>query len=756
LDEGVGRTVAAKAGQFGLRDNVSLACLVLTLCLIGSTSALALVEKPFVEPVTKEPAKGTKVDVQADKITFDPRTKLATATGKVIMVYGPYRLVATRVSYSQVTGEFKANGSVELREPNGNVLLAQTLDLKNKFKAGFAEHVVALLTNDVTITADYARRVDRDVTVFEHATYTACKNCGTKNGEPIWQIVTDETTHDNASHNLYHVNPRLKIDGATIVSLPYWEQPDPTVKRRSGWLAPTLKFGSTYGVGIATPYFWALAPNYDLTFTPLISSYQGLAGDIEWRHRLASGQYNIQAFGAFQRNPIAGEDDQSWRGAIKSKGDFAINQDWRWGWQGTFASDRTFLKHYDYDNSLIAYNNIHATGLWDQTYVNAQALNFGSLDSSVNPDYLPTSLPYVTGEQIIPNIAMGGDLKFEWSAYSLHRTLANTPFTSVNHGTDQTRATTSVEWKTQLTSEGGIVASPFAKLRTDLYVDNNIPDPTVIGGYRSSETTTRVLPTAGVDVRYPLIASSEYGQSIISPVFQIVSASDETDVNKIGNEDAITVGLDSTSMFLTDRFTGLDRFEGGTRANMGVTYSFLGNNGNYVRASVGQTLHLAGQNSFGTGSGLSNSRSDLVGGLVVQPWENLTLSYEARVADDFSKINRQEASASLNFDSFSTNLSYLNFGAEPLYGRIKPEHWVSGDVKFNVKDGWYVFGGMSYDFYNSYITRKTVGVEFDCDCMNFKLAYTGSQDPTTLIDSNTIMASIAFATLGGTSAAVKF
>jgi LPS-assembly protein len=369
---------------------------------------------------------------------------------------------------------------------------------------------------------------------------------------------------------------------------------------------------------------------------------------------------------------------------------------------------------------------------------------------------LPNALPYVTGEQIIPNIAMGGDLKFEWSAYSLHRTLANTPFTSVNHGTDQTRATTSVEWKTQLTSEGGIVASPFAKLRTDLYVDNNIPDPTVIGGFRSSETTTRVLPTAGIDVRYPLIASTEYGQSIISPVFQIISASDETDTNKIGNEDAITVGLDSTSMFLTDRFTGLDRFEGGTRANLGLTYSFLGNNGNYVRASVGQTLHLAGQNSFSTGSGLSDSHSDLVGGLVVQPWENLTLSYQARVADDFSKINRQEASASLNFDSFSTNLSYLNFGAEPLYGRIKPEHWVSGDVKFNVKDGWYVFGGMSYDFYNSYITRKTVGVEFDCDCMNFKLAYTGSQDPTTSIDTNAITASIAFATLGGTSAAVKF
>jgi LPS-assembly protein len=752
----MGKSIAAMARSLRLRNQVSLASLVLAVFAIGSDQAIALVEKPLIAPISTTPADGTAVSFNADKVTFNPKTKLATAFGKVEIYYGPYNLVATFASYNQITGEFKANGSVELREPNGNIFQAKKLDLQEKFKKIFADHVVALLTNDVTITADYLRRVDGEVTVFENATYTACKNCGTKNGEPVWQVFTDKTTHDNRTHNLYHVHPRLKIDGTTIISLPYWEQPDPSVKRRSGWLTPALKVGNTYGIGVTTPYFWALAPNFDLTFTPLVTSYKDVAVDIEWRHRLLSGQYNIQAFGAFQASPLAAPDDQSWRGAVRTRGDFAINQDWTWGWQGTFASDRAFLSHYDYDSNLIANNNIHATGLWDQTYIDAEALNFGSLDTSVNPDYLPNSLPYVTGEKIIPDIALGGDLKFNWSAYSLHRTAANTPFTDVNHGTDQTRATSSLEWKTQLISEGGIVTSPFAKVRTDLYIDNNVPDPTAIGGYRGNEMTTRVLPTAGVDVRYPLISSTEFGQSIFSPVFQFISASDETNTNSIGNEDAITLNLDSTSLFLTDRFTGLDRFEGGTRANFGLTYSFLGNNGNFVRASLGQTFHIAGLNSFAVGSGLSDPHSDLVGGLVVQPWDNLTLSYEARVADDLSKVNRQEASASLNFDSFSTNLSYLNFGAEPLYGRTKPENWVSSDLKFKLKDGWNVFGGLSYDFYNSSLTRKTVGVEFDCDCMNFKLAYTGSQDPLSLANTNTVTASVAFATLGGTSASVKF
>ena len=733
-----------------------MASLIVAVSVFGLSQAQALVNKPYIEAVTSSPPKGSAVGVIADKITYDPKTTNATATGKVMMTWGPYTLVATRVEYNQKTGAFKANGSVEIHEPNGNVLQAEKLALTNKFKQGFAEHLTALLNNDVTITAEYAKRVDENVTIYEHATYTACKDCQTKNGEPIWQVVSDETTHDDVSHNFYHVNPKLKIDGVTVLALPYYQNPDSSVKRRSGFLSPNIKAGSVYGVGLVTPYFLALAPNYDLTITPLINTRQGLAGDVEWRHRLASGFYNIQAFGAYQTTPPAYPDDQTFRGAIKTKGDFDISRDWSWGWQGTFASDRTFLNHYDYDYHIIAEDNVYVTGLWDQTYISAQALNYESLDLGVNPDYLPSALPYITGEQIIPNAAMGGDLKFNWNAYSIRRTAANTPFATVNHGTDQTRASSSVEWKTQLVSEGGVVLSPFAKLRTDVYIDDNIPDITVAGGFRSGETTTRVLPTVGMDVRYPMIASYDSGQSIVSPVFQIISASNETDINKIGNEDAITLNLDSTSLFLTDRFTGLDRFEGGTRANLGMTYTFLGNNGNFLRASAGESFHIAGQNSFVVGSGLDTAQSDWVGALTLQPWDAVTLSYEARAKQDFSAINRQEASASLTFDRISANLGYLNFGAEPAYGRNLPEHWVSSDLKYRMTAGWYVFGGFAYDFQNDVLTRKTAGLEFDCDCMNFKVAYTGTDDAITRVQENRIMLSVDFATLGGTSVLAKF
>ncbi len=742
-----------RSGGFDLlRGSISCGALLLALAVAGlSTPALAIEEKPFTEPDLTLPPQGTKVDVVADRIIYDPRTQNAVATGTVRLVYGPFTLTATRVEYNSKTGAFKANGSVEVREPNGNILKAETMALANKFKTGFAEHVKALLTNNVTITAQYAQRFDGEVTVYEKATYTACGECTTRSGHPLWQIVADSATHDNKTHDIAYVNPKLQVNGVTIAAAPYFVHPDPTVKRRSGWLTPDIKIGGTYGVGIAPTYFWALAPDYDLTFRPLLTSKQGPVADIEWRQALANGNYNIRAMGVHQFSSLPSPDDQEWRGAVQTEGKFALNQDWNWGWQGTFASDRTFLDHYNYDYREIANNDVYATGLWDQNYVSAQLLDFQSLTTDVDQNNMPTVMPFVSGEHIFKDTGVGGDITLNWNAYSLHRTDSSTPYATVNHGTDQTRGLVELGWKTQMISDNGIVVSPFAKLRNEIYITDNVP-----GAASTSETTGQILPSAGVDVRMPFIGSYAYGQSIVSPVFQFISASDQSNVNQFGNEDAITLNFDHTSLFLADRFTGSDRYEGGTRANVGVTYSFLGANGGFMRASAGESVHLAGQNSFVAGSGLSGENSDLVGNVVFQPWDNLSLSYEARMLNDFSALDRQEALASLTFDRFSTNLGYLNIAAEPAYGRTVAENWVQGDVKIGLNDGWDVFGGLTYDVAYSQLTRKTIGLEFDCECMNFKLAYTGTNDPFTGSTEDKVMMSVEFATLGKAAVSANF
>ena len=716
-----------------------------------STVAYALSDKKFVAPITTKPAAGTKVDVAADRIVFDSSTKIATATGTVRITYGPYTLVASKVVYDQDDGSFKANGSVELREPNGNILQADTVDLHNKFKEGFARHVRALLSNDVTIRSDYVMRTADGITVFERASYTACKDCATRSGAPLWEITTERTVHDGNTKTLYHTNPTFRFAGVPLAWLPYAEQPDPTVKRRTGFLLPEFKSGRVYGVGVVTPYFWELGPSADLTFSPVWTTRQGPVADVEYRQALQSGEYNIRGYGVYQLKKDDPPGDARLRGAVASKGDFKLNDNWDWGWDGTYAGDKTFLDHYDFDKRTIANNEAYIVGMADRNYFSAQALHYRSLSLEEDQGTLPTALPYINSEYTFNNAVLGGELGLDWSAYSIARDDAQTPFSNIHQGTDQTRAVANLHWQNQMITDLGQVVTPFARLRSDLYISENVFPST------EKEVTSRLLPSVGVDMRWPFIASFDTGQSIVTPVFQAIASTDEADREKIGNEDAISVNFDSSNLFLQDRFTGLDRYEGGSRSNVGLLYTYLGENGGFAKVSIGESFHIGGKNSFDLGSGLDGTKSDLVGAVTVQPWENLGVSYQARVEEDFSQINVQEAFANYSFNRLSGSLGYIYYDSALDATSLDAMERFQADGSYRFSEAWSLFGGFSYDLINDQFRSKKAGLAFDCDCMAASLTYTETNpvDPLASTD-HTLKVSVELRTIGKTSLSAGF
>lgn len=706
----------------------------------------------FIKPLLKEPPPGTRVDVFATRIEYDSKRKIATATGLVRITYGPYTLTASKVVYDEANDRLTANGSVEFREPNGNVLQAAMVELNNKFKEGFARHLRALLTNDVTITADYAQRFENGITVYERATYTACKTCVDAGGTPIWQIVSGQTIHDENERTLIHKNARFEIAGVPVAWFPYLEHPDPSVRRRTGFLIPEIQGADAFGLGLVTPYFLEVAPNADLTFRPMWTTKQGPVADVEWRHRLANGIYNIHGYGVHQYEPDAPPNDEGWRGALTSAGEFSLGKDWSWGWDGTLTSDKTFLRRYNFDDRDMATSRLYVTGMEDRNYVSAQAIYFQTLLTDESQGTIPYALPYVRSSYVFDQPVFGGELGLNSSAYSLTREDADSPFPGIDHGTSQSRAVTDLTWQRQTINGLGQVVTPFARVRGDVYVVENLP-----GGVDSQETVGRILPSTGIDMRWPLLSVQELGQSILTPVVQIIAATDETDQELIGNEDAITLNFDHSSLFLQDRFTGFDRYEGGTRANAGVVYGFTGGNGGFARASFGESFHIAGDNSFAADTGLDGTASDLVGAVAVQPWENLRFTYETRVEEDFSDVNVQEASLSLTFDRIAGSLSYAGLNAEPAAGRLEYQEQIWGDASYRLGEAWSLFGGLRYDLQSDLFMDKTLGIGFECDCLTASLAYSESRtsNPDDPVDRSIVL-SVEFRTLGKTSVSTGF
>ena len=106
---------------------------------------------------------------------------------------------------------------------------------------------------------------DQNKTVVNNGIFTSCKlndNC------PPWSIKAEKITHDKIKKDMIYKNAILKIYDVPVLYFPKFFHPDPSVKRRSGFLQPQFNNSETLGSSIYVPYFKTLGPDKDLTFKP--------------------------------------------------------------------------------------------------------------------------------------------------------------------------------------------------------------------------------------------------------------------------------------------------------------------------------------------------------------------------------------------------------------------------------------------------------------------------------------------------------
>jgi LPS-assembly protein len=197
---------------------------------------------------------------------------------------------------------------------------------------------------------------------------------------------------------IYFEDARVEFFGVPLDVCAVHVAPDPSVKRKSGFLFPTITYDlAIRPVGVEIPYFWALAPNYDLTMsTTTDDAKQGELFQGIWRQRLLDGSYSIKAAGIFQLDPtyFANRDGpdsptaRSFRGVIQTAGQFALTDKWVWGWTGLLMTDTQFLYDYQLTNSSArsipfqtgiaseGVSQLYLTGAGDRSYFDIRSIYY--------------------------------------------------------------------------------------------------------------------------------------------------------------------------------------------------------------------------------------------------------------------------------------------------------------------------------------------------------------------------------------------
>jgi LPS-assembly protein len=806
--------------QRGWRALGSALAAAIACCLFAGEASAQFSERnaPFVGiPAQRDvptasgsmgkPDPTAQMIVRADELQYDNVNHRIIAVGNVQIYYKGSTLEADRVVYDETTKGMRAEGNARFTEADGKVVHGQIIDMKAEFRDGFVDSLQLEAADKTRFAAPRAERSEGRYTTFQSGVYTACEPCkDDPRKPPRWQVRATRIIHDSTEKMIYFEDARLEFAGVPLFYWPYLSTPDPTVKRKTGWLEPKPTYSSQYGVGYSQSYFWALAPNYDFTLTPLLTSKQGLLMQGEWRHRLVNGSYSIRAAGIFQADPGAfanrsGVDDPGnrlFRGSFDTTGQFALNNNWVWGWDGTVVTDKYVIQDYGLRNYFVLVDpfksggletvtQIYLTGRGDRSYFDARAMYFYGLSASDVQTQLPIVAPVIDYKNKLAQPLFGGEFSYRANLTSLSRDQADfDPITQSAQTSGQcdlptadpakksrldcilrgapgmySRASAEAAWRRTFIDPIGEKWTPFASVRADIAA-MSIKNETGVSNFlpTGDSTVGRVMPAVGLEYRYPFISVQPWGTQTIEPIAQLIVRPNETQIGKMPNEDAQSLIFDDSNLFSVNKFSGYDRIEGGTRLNAGVQYTAQFNQAGFFNALFGQSYQLAGQNSFaipdtvntGLSSGLASQRSDYVARVAYSPDSVYTLISRFLFDHDTFSARRIEVEGRANFDRWQLSALYGSYDAQPEIGFLDRRQAVTGGLTFKFTQNWSTLASARYDLEAHQINQHRIGLGYIDDCFAISLNYITdyNYNGTTTTDNKVLMI-INLRTIGGTS-----
>jgi LPS-assembly protein len=748
-----------------------------------------------------------KMLVHADELSYDYNNSRVSALGNVQIYHNGSTLEADKVIYDQAAKRLHAEGNVRLTEANGKITYGDIIDLSEDFRDGFVDSLRVDTPDQTRMAAARADRSDGNFMVLQNGVYTACEACREDPRKPpLWQVKAARIIHNQTEKMLYFEDASLEFFGKPIAWFPYMSAPDPTVKRKTGFLMPLFSSNSAYGFGVETPYYIAMAPDYDLTLSPRITTKQGPLMQAEWRQRLENGFYTIKGAGLYQFDkdyfirddgtPTPGYRD--WRGSVESMGRFNVTNNWMFGWDGVLVTDPVFFQNYRIRSLqqrsgdplglglTEGISQLFLTGRGSRSFFDARTIYYTGFSEADVQSALPFVHPVIDYSRTLETPVLGGEVSYSVNLTSLSRASADfDPISSsaYNNGYcapstadpavktkancllrgiagDYNRLSAETSWKRQIVDTFGQVWTPFMSVRAEV-ANVNVKDQIGVSNFIApGETqTARIMPTVGIEYRYPFIGVQSWGTQTVEPIAQLIVRPSEQRKITLPNEDAQSLVYDDTNLFKVDKFSGWDRTEGGGRANAGVQYTAQFNRGGFVNVLFGQSYQLFGENSFAMGdltntglnSGLDTSRADYVARLAYQPNKIYSVISRFRFDEADFTLRRLEIEGRANFDRWGMSVLYGNYDAQPLLGFLTRREGVLGMGSVKLDANWVLSGAARYDIDATKFNQLRFGVGYIDDCFIMSLNYITDYNYSGNVQTNhSVMFQVSLRTLGGT------
>ena len=594
----------------------------------------------------------------ANEMQNESKSNTITALGDVYIIRNDATLKADKVVYYQDKDEVVASGNVSMVDANDNVLYADEMVLREKMSKGVLKKLKAIMRDESHIWAKKFKTLDNKDKVMYDVVYTPCDCCVDKDPkqEPLWKITATKMRHDVEGKNVYYNNAFLKLKNVPVFYTPFLSHPDPTVKRRSGFLMPTYGSSNYLDTYIQPGYFWAIDDHSDLTLKPYLTTKKGAIPIATYNGFFEKGEYSL--FGSIMKD----DDKDKKRGHLFAKGRYEINEKWLATLDAKYVSDTRYLRDLSLPQKTDAWltSNLKFEYFDKRDYADIETYYFKMISydlrtakrrSKYNGSYV---FPYMEYEKYnnLTDYGLYTKNTFNFASVAYDGEASKTQ-----------RGTMINELVLPYTSPFGEKIRLVGSVKSDFYyVDDYLrssTNPRINNTYYTG-TATRVFPQLAAEWKLPFIKANEDSRQIIEPIIVgVLAPNDSNKTFKIPNEDSENAYLDDTNVLDIDRYSGYDRNDTGSRVSYGFNWSSYGNILGRTQAFIAQSYYFQDDASFSRSLGEKDHLSDYVGRINAAPSDFFDLNYRYRLDRNDFELKYSELGMSIGPKMLRAYVSYI-------------------------------------------------------------------------------------------------
>ena len=319
----------------------------------------------------------------------------AVLNGRVTVTQDQRSVSADSVTYDYSADKLNVKGKVDFLDPKLRVR-SDSGSYETAGGANFNEAFFQLMDrNGRGFAKDIAVNPDGKV-ALDHVHYTSCPV-----GNEDWSLSASKISLDTKLQEgvAHHVTMRFKdvpIFYTPYISFPLGDE------RKSGVLFPSFGHSGSNGFDAEVPYYFNLAPNYDLTVTPGLLTARGVQVAEDFRYLTASSHGQLDA--TFLPNDKQQHDDRSYvrftdvtdiRHGLRFDADIASVSDSNYFQSFAVGTEQTSVTFLERRADLLYYD--------DAWRIRAQLQNFQTIDTTVDGADRPYSrVPRIQASALYP------------------------------------------------------------------------------------------------------------------------------------------------------------------------------------------------------------------------------------------------------------------------------------------------------------------------------------------------------------------